>query len=93
MQGYASPVRRQKSAKAWYVTKLVKAAQDHELDGYGNVFTVLAICPCGHVAEVPGAYAAYRVSGDAGLRERLKCLRCGRRGPRIECYHRPRSGA
>ena len=76
----------------WYVEQLVRPAAAHEVDTYGNAFAVLAICSCGHAAELLGAYAAVGTDWNfEGMRARMKCGRCGGRSPKIEVYRRPRA--
>ncbi len=80
---------RQRTRKPWYL-KLVKPNTKAAREYYGNAFCVLAICLCGHVAEIPNAYR--NSAGDTtypNLRPRPKRSRCGGRAPRLETYTKP----
>ncbi len=63
------------------------------VDEYGHAYAVVAICQCGHVAEVADGWSQAKAGGDREfqrLRARLRCAKCGGRMPKIEIYRRPR---
>jgi hypothetical protein len=69
--------------------KLLKNAKGGTRDTYGNAFVAVAICSCGHEAQLPGEWVKLAASYGVALqkaRARLRCSRCGGRMPRVEVY-------
>lgn len=61
-------------------------------DEYGNALAAIAVCACGHEAQLPDAWV--RLAGACGVemereRAKLKCSKYGGRMPRVEVYRVP----
>jgi hypothetical protein len=71
---------------------LIRADRADELDEFGHAYAVIAICQCGHAAEISDGWVQVKAGRDKAveqLRARLRCGKCGARMPRIEIYRRP----
>lgn len=58
-------------------------------DDYGNAFAAIAVCQCGHHAQLPDEWVKLAATYGMELeqaRARLKCSKCGGRMPKIEVY-------
>jgi hypothetical protein len=72
--------------------KILQNAKPGARDEYGNAFAAIAICSCGHEAQLPHEWI--RLTASYGLelqqeRARLRCSKCGARMPRVEVYRVP----
>lgn len=69
--------------------ELLKDAKDGKRDDYGNAFAAIAVCSCGHAAQLPHEWVKLAASYGVELeqaRARLRCSKCGARMPRVEVY-------
>lgn len=58
-------------------------------DVYGNSFAAVARCTSGHDAQLPDQWVKLATGYGPDLERalaRLRCSKCGGRGPRIEVY-------
>jgi hypothetical protein len=58
-------------------------------DEYGNRLAAVTRCSCGHESQLPDQWVKLAATYGADLekaRARLRCTKCGGRGPRIEVY-------
>ncbi|HEY6456017.1 MAG TPA: hypothetical protein VIY90_12135 [Steroidobacteraceae bacterium] len=68
---------------------ILKNTKGGKRDEYGNAFAAIAVCSCGHEAQLSDEWVKLAAMYGIELqqaRARLRCSKCGARMPRVEVY-------